>query len=101
MRPPQDEVIALSSDDLHIPVLPGKGAGIHAYTASKGALSAFARAVAVDEARYGERVNSLSPGSVDTPMLRGSAELFGGPDGLPAACSAVLPGGQNARETAR
>jgi hypothetical protein len=32
MRPPQDEVIALSSDDLHIPVLPGKGAGIYAIT---------------------------------------------------------------------
>ncbi|HEV2372463.1 MAG TPA: glucose 1-dehydrogenase [Streptosporangiaceae bacterium] len=53
-----------------------------AYSASKGALNAFARAVAVDEARYGVRVNVISPGSVDTPMLRASAELFGGPAGV-------------------
>ena len=48
-----------------------------AYTASKGALVALARALAVDEAEYGIRVNSVSPGSVDTPMLRASAALFG------------------------
>lgn len=47
-----------------------------AYTASKGALHAMARALAVDEAGYGVRVNSVSPGSVDTPMLRTSAALF-------------------------
>lgn len=47
-----------------------------AYTASKGALHAMARALAVDEALYGVRVNSVSPGSVDTPMLRTSAALF-------------------------
>lgn len=53
-----------------------------AYAASKGALSAFARALAIDEARHGVRVNSISPGSVDTPMLRESARLFAGePDG--------------------
>jgi NAD(P)-dependent dehydrogenase (short-subunit alcohol dehydrogenase family) len=53
-----------------------------AYAASKGALAAFARALAVDEAP-GVRVNSISPGSVDTPMLRASAALFGGgPDGV-------------------
>jgi NAD(P)-dependent dehydrogenase (short-subunit alcohol dehydrogenase family) len=47
-----------------------------AYTASKGALNAFTRAVAVDEASYGVRVNAILPGSVDTPMLRASAALF-------------------------
>lgn len=51
---------------------------VAAYTASKGALLALARAIAVDEAEFGIRVNSLSPGSVDTPMLRRSAGLFGG-----------------------
>lgn len=51
---------------------------VAAYTASKGALTALARAMAVDEAAYGVRVNSISPGSVDTPMLRTSAALFGG-----------------------
>lgn len=47
-----------------------------AYAASKGALNAFTRAVAVDEARHGVRVNAVCPGSVDTPMLRASAALF-------------------------
>ena len=51
-----------------------------AYSASKGALSAFVRAVAVDEAAHGVRVNAVLPGSVDTPMLRASAELFAAPD---------------------
>jgi NAD(P)-dependent dehydrogenase (short-subunit alcohol dehydrogenase family) len=51
---------------------------VAAYTAGKGALHALTRAMAVDEASYGVRVNSVSPGSVDTPMLRASARLFGG-----------------------
>jgi NAD(P)-dependent dehydrogenase (short-subunit alcohol dehydrogenase family) len=44
-----------------------------AYTASKGAIVAMTRAMAVDHAQDGIRVNSVSPGSVDTPMLRQSA----------------------------
>jgi NAD(P)-dependent dehydrogenase (short-subunit alcohol dehydrogenase family) len=50
--------------------------GVVAYTASKGALNAFVRAVAVDEAAHGVRVNAVLPGSVDTPMLRASARQF-------------------------
>lgn len=61
-----------------------------AYTASKGALVALARAMAVDEADYGVRVNSVSPGSVDTPMLRASAALFG--DGSEEGTEAVVAG---------
>ncbi|MDA8292549.1 MAG: SDR family NAD(P)-dependent oxidoreductase [Actinomycetota bacterium] len=56
--------------------------GVVAYAASKGALGAFARAMALDEARHGVRVNTVSPGSVDTPMLRASAERFGGASGV-------------------
>jgi len=44
-----------------------------AYTASKGAIVAMTRAMALDHAPDGVRVNSVSPGSVDTPMLRQSA----------------------------
>ena len=44
-----------------------------AYTASKGAIVAMTRAMAVDHAHDGIRVNSVSPGSVDTPMLRAAA----------------------------
>lgn len=40
------------------------------YGASKAAVIAFTRAVAWELASYGIRVNSVSPGSVDTPMLR-------------------------------
>lgn len=55
-----------------------------AYTASKGALNAMCRAMAVDEAAYGVRVNSIAPGSVDTPMLRTSAAQWsdGTPEGV-------------------
>ena len=40
------------------------------YGASKAAVVAFTRAAAWELAEFGIRVNSVSPGSVDTPMLR-------------------------------
>lgn len=49
---------------------------VAAYTASKAALLGLNRAMAVDHAAAGIRVNAVCPGSVDTPMLRSSAELF-------------------------
>ncbi|MFI1092561.1 SDR family oxidoreductase [Streptomyces sp. NPDC020917] len=51
-------------------------ADVAAYTASKGALNALARSIAVDEARNGVRANTVCPGSVDTPMLRKAAADF-------------------------
>lgn len=50
--------------------------GVVAYSASKGALNAMVRAMAIDEAVHGVRVNTVCPGSVDTPMLRKSASMF-------------------------
>ena len=47
-----------------------------AYTASKGAIAAMTRAMAVDYAAEGIRVNTVLPGSVDTPMLRASASAI-------------------------
>jgi NAD(P)-dependent dehydrogenase (short-subunit alcohol dehydrogenase family) len=47
--------------------------GAAAYVTSKGAINAFARSLAIDEARFGVRANVVCPGSVDTPMLRTSA----------------------------
>ncbi len=44
-----------------------------AYTASKGAIVAMTRAMAVDHAGEQIRVNVVLPGSIDTPMLRASA----------------------------
>jgi len=52
--------------------------GVAAYAASKGALSTLARTMALDHARDGIRVNSVAPGSVDTPMLRWAADQFRG-----------------------
>jgi NAD(P)-dependent dehydrogenase (short-subunit alcohol dehydrogenase family) len=43
---------------------------ISAYAATKGGLTAFTRAAALELARYGVRVNSVLPGAVDTPALR-------------------------------
>ncbi len=45
------------------------------YGATKGAIIAFTRAVAWEVAPWSIRVNSVSPGSVDTPMLRGDITL--------------------------
>jgi NAD(P)-dependent dehydrogenase (short-subunit alcohol dehydrogenase family) len=52
--------------------------GVAAYAASKGALDALTRAMALDHAAAGIRVNAVLPGTVDTPMVRSSAELFRG-----------------------
>jgi NAD(P)-dependent dehydrogenase (short-subunit alcohol dehydrogenase family) len=52
------------------------------YGATKGAIIAFTRAVAWEMAPYGIRVNSVSPGSVDTPMLRGDIEIESRKTGL-------------------
>jgi NAD(P)-dependent dehydrogenase (short-subunit alcohol dehydrogenase family) len=54
-------------------------ARVAAYTASKAGLNGLTRAMAVDHAPDGIRVNVVCPGSVDTPMLRWAADLFRGP----------------------
>lgn len=51
--------------------------GVAAYSMGKGALLSLVRAMAVDHAADGIRVNAVCPGSVDTPMLRTSAAEFG------------------------
>ncbi len=53
--------------------------GVAAYVASKGAIHALTRAMALDHAADQIRVNSVSPGSVRTPMLEMAARRFDGP----------------------
>jgi NAD(P)-dependent dehydrogenase (short-subunit alcohol dehydrogenase family) len=38
--------------------------------ATKGAITAFTKALAVDEAAHGVRVNSVSPGNIWTPLWK-------------------------------
>lgn len=53
---------------------------VAAYTASKGAIHAMTRAMALDFAADRIRVNSISPGSVRTPILERAARASDGPD---------------------
>jgi NAD(P)-dependent dehydrogenase (short-subunit alcohol dehydrogenase family) len=46
---------------------------VAAYVASKGGILALTRAMALDHAKDKIRVNSVCPGSIDTPMLRFAA----------------------------
>jgi NAD(P)-dependent dehydrogenase (short-subunit alcohol dehydrogenase family) len=54
--------------------------GVSAYVASKGAIHALTRAMAIDFAQDRIRVVSISPGSVRTPILELAARTFEGPD---------------------
>lgn len=51
---------------------------VAAYVASKGAIHAITRAMALDHAGDRIRVNSISPGSVRTPILSLAARTYGG-----------------------
>ena len=57
---------------------------VAAYAASKGALIAMTRTMALDHAKDGIRVNSLCPGSIDTPLLRFAADTHSPDDPLGA-----------------
>ncbi len=51
-----------------------------AYSASKGAVLALTRTMALDYVKDGIRVNCLCPGTVDTPSLRQRLAAFGDPE---------------------
>jgi len=50
------------------------GARAAAYCVSKGAIIQLTRAMAIDHASDGLRVNAVCPGDIDTPMLASEAE---------------------------
>lgn len=51
---------------------------VAAYTATKGAIVAMTRAMALDHADQKIRVNAICPAAIDTPMLRWAADLWKG-----------------------
>ncbi len=65
-----------------------------AYAAAKGGLTTMTKALALELAPHGVRVNAVCPGSVDTPIVAEVASRF--PDGLDPRVTdrlmAMLPG---------
>ena len=73
------------------------GRGNAAYVASKGAVLALTRSVAVDYAAAGVRCNAVLPGAIRTPMLARSFARAADPAGVEAASRARHPMGRFGR----
>jgi NAD(P)-dependent dehydrogenase (short-subunit alcohol dehydrogenase family) len=70
-------------------------AGATTYAAAKAAVRSYARTWATEFADRGLRVNVLSPGPIDTPIIDGQAEYFGqDPAALRAEMSTLVPMGR-------
>lgn len=68
--------------------------GLAVYSATKGALIALARAMSTDYARLGIRVNTVSPGTIDSPMLHDFLSAQSSPDHLRRAFDEMHPIGR-------
>jgi NAD(P)-dependent dehydrogenase (short-subunit alcohol dehydrogenase family) len=68
-----------------------------AYVAAKHALLGLVRAMALDYAVHGIRVNCVCPGAIDTPMLRWAASLDPHPERVIATCNRMHPLGRIGR----
>jgi len=94
LRATRGAIVNISSDAGHQGNL-----GAAAYCASKGGVTIFTKALALELAPHGVRANVVSPGDVDTPMLRFQAERYGGgdPEAYLAGLLAKYPQGERAR----
>lgn len=74
-------------------------AGAAIYCASKGGVVNLTKALALELAPKGIRVNAVCPCDVDTPMLAYQANTFGGgdPEGYLAKLRSIYPQGARAR----
>lgn len=75
LRQTKGNIINMSS-------LVGSMGQIHAvtYVATKGAITAFTKALAIDEAEFGVRVNSVSPGNIYTPLWQEAIDASENPE---------------------
>jgi NAD(P)-dependent dehydrogenase (short-subunit alcohol dehydrogenase family) len=64
------------------------------YVATKGAITAFTKALAIDEAVHGVRVNSVSPGNVFTPLWQQGIDESNNPEETRANGEAAQPLGR-------
>jgi NAD(P)-dependent dehydrogenase (short-subunit alcohol dehydrogenase family) len=68
--------------------------GLAAYSATKGALISLARAMSTDHAGEGIRVNAVSPGTIDSPMLHNFLAAQREPERLRREFDAMHPIGR-------
>jgi NAD(P)-dependent dehydrogenase (short-subunit alcohol dehydrogenase family) len=68
-----------------------------AYVVSKHALLGLTRAMSLDYASKGIRVNCVCPGTIDTPMLRWAASLSEDPQKVIETCNRMHPIGRIGR----
>ena len=85
--------IVLVSSGLHLKGLPEHGV----YAASKAALRSFSRTWAMELKDRGIRVNTLSPGPIDTPIIDGQFKTKEAADGARAMFSQMTPLGRMGR----
>lgn len=73
------------------------GAGMTAYSASKGAVIAFTTALAMELAGDNIRVNAICPGWVDTAFNQPAIDFMGGVEAQAKAIADVVPMGRQAQ----
>ncbi|GAA1540192.1 NAD(P)-dependent dehydrogenase (short-subunit alcohol dehydrogenase family) [Microbacterium ginsengiterrae] len=69
-------------------------ADLSAYAISKAGVLALSNALAIEGGPHGIRVNAVSPGAVDTPILRREAQTTGDEEGALRRWGAVRPAGR-------
>jgi NAD(P)-dependent dehydrogenase (short-subunit alcohol dehydrogenase family) len=85
--------VVLVSSGLHLKGLPEHGT----YAATKAAVRSFARTWAMELKERGIRVNTLSPGPVETPIIDGQFKTKAEADGARAFFAGVTPLGRIGR----